>query len=361
MPTKTRWIALSLLHLCGAAVGQHAVSPADRAALEGNSFTHYPLGRRSARVQTLHDDVPGGVVIGAHGYRRDAVGVRGVVTGLKCDLQVTLSMAPHAADAASATFADNIGGQPVVVLPRQLVTIPPTQRPQVDPSPSFDLVIPYTQPFAVPAGGGTLCVDVEVFGNRTASGDDRDVSVYLDAHRQYADGRAQQRGYRTLRGCPAPGSQTACYAALDLWRMPSATTSLDVSIRNGVFDQGGGTTRAFLTIGNQRVTAPWPLRSDCPFHSSAELWFALPGGVTTAGSYDGTLPGLPLLPAGMRLWCQAGTIDLSTAAMAFSDAVTMVTPPNGAVPRPCARVANGADVTSATGAISRSVPVMCFY
>ena len=190
MQTQTRWIALSLLHVCGAALGQHAVSPADRAALEGNSYTHYPLGRRSARVQTLHDDVPGGVVIGAHGYRRDAVGVRGLVAGLQCDLQVTLSMAPHAAAAASPTFADKVGGQPVVMMPRQLGTIPPSQLPPLDPAPQFNIVIPYAQLFAVPAGGGTLCVDVEVFGNLTANGADRDVSVYLDAHRQYADGRA---------------------------------------------------------------------------------------------------------------------------------------------------------------------------
>lgn len=299
-------------------------------------------------------------MIGAHGYRRDAIGVRGMVPGLSCDLQVTLSMAPHAAAAASPTFADNIGPSPVVVLPRQHVTIPPTQRPQLDPAPQFEVVIPYTSTFQVPLGGGTLCVDIEVFGNVTPNGDDRNVSVYLDAHRQYGDGRAHQRGFRTLRGCPAPGSQTPCYANLDLWRLASSS-EIDVSIRKGVADLGGGTARAFLTIGNQRSSAPWPLRPGCPFHSSAELWFALPGAMTTSGSYDATLTGLPVLPAGLRIWCQAGSIDVTTIAMSFSDAVTMITPPHGALPRTCSRIADGDDVTSTAGAVSAAVPVMCFY
>ncbi len=350
-----------LLALATATPAQNAVSPSDRSALEGNSFSHYPLGRASARVQTLHDDIPGGTVISAHGYRRDAVGVRGAVAGLSCELQVTLSVAPHAADGASNTFSANVGASPVVVLPRQVVTLPATDRPALDPAATFELVLPYAQPFTMPASGGTLCVDVEVFGNLTPNGADRNVSVYLDAQQQYADGSSRQRGYRTLLGCPAPGSAASCYATIDLWRLASGTTELDIAVRNGVADPGAGSARAFLTLGNALQTVPWPLRSECPFHSSAELWFALPGAMTTTGRYDGTLANLPLLPPGMRLWCQAGSVDLSSLAMSFSDAVTLVTPPFGQLPRPCARVANGDDVSSPTGSVSRSVPVMAFF
>ena len=47
--------------------------------------------------------------------------------------------------------------------------------------------------------------------------------------------------------------------------------------------------------------------------------------------------------------------------MSFSEAITLVTPPLGSLPRPSMRIANGDDVTSATGAVSASVPVMAFY
>lgn len=352
---------LSLLAAASAAPSQQAVSPADRAALEGSSYSHYPLGRRSARVQTLHDDIPAGAVLSAHGYRRDAIGVRGVVPGLSCELRVTLSMSPNTAATASSAFANNVGANPVVVLPRQVVSFPSTDRPGLDPADTFELLVPYTTPFVVPPQGGTLCVDVEVFGNVTANGPDQNVSVYLDSHQQFADGRALQRGFRTLQGCPAPGSTADCYAGLDLWRLQSGTTELDVAIRNGVADPGTGTTRAFLTMGTSLDGTPWPLRSDCPFWSSAELWFALPGAMTAGGRYDGTLAGLPLLPPGHRLWCQAGSIDLSTVAMSFSDAITLVTPPYGQLPVPVARVANGSDVNAPTGNVSASAPVTAFF
>ena len=340
---------------------QQFVSPVERAALEGSSYTHYPLGRASARMQTLHDDVAAGTWIAAHGYRRDAIGTRGAVPGLTCELQVTLSMSPNRAADASPSFAANVGAAPVVVLPRQTLSLPPTNRPSLDPASTFELVVPYLHPFQVPAGGGTLCVDVEVFGNATHNGPDQNVSVYLDAHQQFADGRSRQRGFRLSQGCAAPNSALACYANLDWWSLPSGTAELDVAIRNGVPSSSGAMTRGFLLLGHQWTARTWPSRPECPLHSSAELWFALPGTTNTSGSYDGTIANLPALPSGLRLWCQAGTIDLSSVAMTFSDAVTLVTPPLGRLPTPCVRIANGLDVAAPTGTVSASVPVMAFY
>src|SRR5690606_32005301 len=159
---------------------------------------------------------------------------------------------------------------------------------------SFELSIPYAVPFLVPAAGGTLCVDIELFGNQTQGGSNQNISIYLDAHQQYSDGRAVQPGFRSGAGCPAPGSTTNSYGNLDLWRLPNGTTEIDVSIRNGVADSGSGTTSGFLTIGNAIDGSPWPLRTDCPFWSSSEVWFALPGSMSNTGSYDGTLSNLPL-------------------------------------------------------------------
>lgn len=339
---------------------QTVVSPADRAELEGSSFTHFPLGRASTRMQTLHRDLPGGTLLLGHAYRRDAVQVTGAVDPMAIDLQVTVSMSPNAPNQASSTFANNVGPSPVVVLPRTVLTLPGTARPSLDPAPGFELTIPYSVPFQVPAQGGTVCIDVEIFGNVTSAGTDKNVSVYLDAHQQYSDGRCEQPAFRTFLGCPAPGSTTNSYGTMSLWRL-TGSSQLDLSIRYGVADTGNGLTRAFVLLGTGLDGSPWPLQPNCPFWSSAEVWYAMPGTMDASGSYDGTLTGLSLLPPGYRLWCQAGSIDLGTAAMAFTDALTLVTPPTGLVPVAAARIANSTDHSAATGTVSLAVPVMSFF
>ncbi len=337
-----------------------AVSPADRANLEGSSFTHFPLGRASARMQTLHRDVPGGTLITGHAYRRDAIAVRGQVDGFASDLQVALSLSPALPTQASTTFANNVGQNPIVVLPRTVLGFPPTQRPGLDPAAAFELTIPYQLPFLLPSTGGTLCVDVTVFGNTSQAGTNTNLSVYLDAHENYTDGRAEQPGFRTFAGCPAPGSTTNSYATMTYWRL-TGSGRLDVSIRNGVPDLGTGTALPFVMIGHGLDGTPWPLRADCPFWSSAEVWFALPGAMNSAGDYDGSLTALPLLPPGFRLWCQAGSVDLSTVGMAFSDAVTFVTPPTGPLPIATSRIINSTNNAATTGTVSYAVPVMGFF
>lgn len=357
-----RIVVLSLLAAAALPAQQIlAVSPVDRGALEGSSFTHFPLGRANARMQTLHRDVPGGTLISGHAYRRDAVGVRGQIDGFASDLEVKLSMSPNLPTQTSTTFANNVGASVVTVLPRTVLAFPATQRPALDPAPTFELTIPYSLPFLVPATGGTLCVDVTVFGNTSPTGANTNLSVYLDAHEHYPDGRGEAAGFRTQQGCPAPGSTTNCTASLVYWRLPSNGARVDVSIRDGVRDTGSGETRAFLTFGTALDGTPWPMRSDCPFWSSTELWYVLPGTMSTTGDYDGALNGLPLLPPGFRLWCQAGSIDLGTAGMAFSDAVTFVTPPPGPLPIPTSRVIHSTNNASATGTVSFAVPVMAFF
>jgi hypothetical protein len=353
--------ALPLLGLAALPAQQIvAVSPTDRTELEGSSFTHFPLGRANARMQTLHRDVPGGTVITGHAYRRDAITVRGQVDAFASDLQVTLSVSPNLPAQASATFASNAGASTTVVLPRTIVQFPATQRPALDPSPTFDLAIPYQVPFTMPAGGGTLCVDVTIFGNTSTGGANTNFNVYLDAHENYADGRAEQPGFRTFVGCPAPGSTNDCTATMTYWRLVTSGR-VDVSIRDGVPDNGTLHTAAFACFGTAVDGTPWPLRPDCAFWSSTEVWYPLPGAMNGNGDYDGSLQGLPQLPPGYRLWCQAGSIDLNTVGMAFSDAVTFVTPPPGPLPIPAVRVVNSTNGASATGTISNAVPVMAFF
>ena len=103
------------------------------------------------------------------------------------------------------------------------------------------------------------------------------------------------------------------------------------------------------------------LRPDCPFWSTTELWYVLPGSMSMTGSYDGQLQGLPLLPPGYRIWCQAGSIDVAQFTFAFTDALTLITPAYGEQPIPTSRVANANDVAANTGSFSYAVPVMAFW
>lgn len=359
-PMLRTTIFVALLAAAAAAQQSQSASPSDRLALEGSSFTHFPLGRALARVQTLHADLPPGTVLHGHAYRRDAVALRGQVDAFQCELEVRISMASTTPTQASSTFANNIGAAPVVALPRQLLAFPATQRPALDPSPTFDLRIPYQTPFVVPATGGTVCVDVFVFGNQSPLGANQNLSVYLDAHELFADGRVEQPGFRTWVGCAAPGATQPCTATMSYWRL-TGSARLDLALRDGVADDGAGNTRAFVTFGQNPNLSTWPTRPDCGFWSSSEVWYACSGPLTATGSYDGALANLPLLPPGFRLWCQAGSVDLGNAELSFSDASTFVTPPPGPQPVPTVRIASSASVTAATGTVSYSVPVMAFW
>ena len=105
---------------------QTVVSPQDRLNLEGSSFTHFPLGRASIRMQTLHQDLPPGATLNGHAYRADATTLRSRVDVFAVDMEVTVSMAARTPATASTTFATNAGASPVVVLPRTTLTRSPS-------------------------------------------------------------------------------------------------------------------------------------------------------------------------------------------------------------------------------------------
>jgi hypothetical protein len=336
------------------------VSPSSRTLLEGSSFSHLPIGRASTRMQTLHSDIPGGTLLTGHAYRRDAAQVRGHVDGFVCDMQVTLSISPNAPTQASTTFANNPGPAPVVVVPRQLVGFPGTDRPALDPAPTFELLVPYQVPFVMPPQGGTLCVDIEIWGNTSTAGTDRNLSLYLDSHEHYTNGHTEQPGFRFGQGCPAPGSTTACSSTMSFWHLGNQT-QIDLALRNGVAEDGSGLSRTWIALGTMPANTPWPQNSACTLWGSADIWFPMPSLPDSQGDYDGSLTNLPILPPGYRLWCQSGSIHLGTGAQAFSDGSTLVTPPAGTLPIPTSRVANSNDHAAATGTLSYAVPVMQFF
>lgn len=353
-PTAT--IVLCILVAAAGAAAQ-SVSPADRAALEGSTFTHYPLGRANLRMQTLHADVPAGATLSGHAYRADAIQLRGRVDTFAVDLEVSMSMSPRTPGQASSTFANNVGPAPVLVLPRTTVSFPATDRPGIDPAPGFAFAIPWQVPFLVPVQGGTVCLDTRVFGNFTPGGSNRNFSVYLDAHECRADGRNEQPGYRTGQGCPPPGRTALPYATFSLWHLGTGM-QLDMAARNGVADDGSGQTRAFVAMGNTATADPWPGLPGCFLLSSTEVWWPM-GNTDAQGAFTGSLP-LPLLPPGHRVWLQSGSVHLLTGALAFGDASTLVTPPAGTVPIAAVRIANASDGAASTGTVNAAVPVTEF-
>ncbi|MGE3171325.1 MAG: hypothetical protein AB7O97_01785 [Planctomycetota bacterium] len=335
-----------------------AVSPTDRSGLEGSSFTHFPLGRPDARFQFLHDDVPAGMVIGGHAYRRDAAQVRGRVDAFTADVEVRLSLAQTTAATASGTFANNAGANPTLVLPRTTLVFPPTDRPALDPSPTFDLVVPYAVPFVMPPTPATLCVDMTLFGNSSAAGTDRNLSIYLDAH-EVSTTVNEQPGFRTGQGCPAPGASAAATATMTLLHQ-GASMQLDIASRDGAHDDGSGLTHAFLGVGTAQVSVPWPFQPACVMQSSSDLWFALPGTNDAQGDLD-TAMTWPVLPPGSRLFLQVGSIHLATIDLVMSDLTVLSMPFAPPATQTAARVSASTNRLATSGSIAASVPVTQFF
>ncbi len=336
------------------------VSPADRTFLEGSTSTSYPLGRFNARIQQLHSDPPANLTqIRGHAYRRDAIGVRGTVPSFQVDMEVSLSISPRSPANASRNFADNRGPSPTVVLPRTLLDFPATDRPGQDPARNLDLMIPYPPPFAVPMGGGTLCLETVVYGNQAPAGRDRNFQVRQDAHQLFPDGRNVQPGFRFGQGCTALGASSPGFANFVLTHR-GTTMDLGISARNGVPEDGSNSVWSFLMLGATPFTGPWPFRLDCTQGTSIEIWTVL-GQNDTSGSWDGTLTGIPAIIPGQRFFLQVGSANLQTGALALGDTSAITIPPPGPSVIPVARIANGSNRAAASGTVSFSVPVTLFF
>lgn len=354
-------LALPLMTLlCTAIPAQVAVSPADRGGLDGSASTSFPLGRHNARVQTLHDDLSAQIsLINGHGYRRDATSTRGMVAGFSSDLSVELSISPRSADQPSRTFAANQGAQPTLVLPRTRIFFPATERPASAPATSFDLLIPYAVPFQMPPGGGTLCVDVTIYGNTTPSGDNVNFSPLIDAHEQFRDGHAEQPGYRYGLGCPAPGSGTAHSGRFTLSQSRDGF-ELDIASRSGIPDDGSGAMLTVVFFGQPVSPFAWPGQPDCVLLVAPQRTFLLPTANDSRGHVDSILTGPAPLPLGFLTTAQLVSAG-PEGFLTFSDASSIAAPPLGPQTIQVSRIANSSDRSATTGSTAFNIPVMTFF
>jgi hypothetical protein len=160
-------VASSLLPFCAAfACAQtFTVVPAAYATTDANSYEWLAGASAPLRQQTLvgasHLQALVGHTLTALEFRRTAVNE--TYTGGAAHLTVTLSSTPRTALTTSATFAANVGPQPVQVFAGTvtLPTSPATAGPgtSVAWTPQNTVRIAFTTPFVYP--GGTLLVDIE--------------------------------------------------------------------------------------------------------------------------------------------------------------------------------------------------------
>lgn len=330
------------------------VSPVSRADFEGSSSTTYPLGRHNMRLQTLHADLPASMTtIHGHAYRRDAIATRGQVAGFSVDIEVQMSVAQTTPDNPSATFAQNRGPAPVTVLPRTTISFPPTQRPGTLPAPTFELLIPYTQPFTRPAGA-VVCMEVIVYGNQAPSGANRNFTPYLDAHELAADGSHAVAGFRYGSGCTANGGSASMSGVFELVRDPS-DLELQIAGRNTV---PGGQVAAFFGLAPSSVSLPFA--PGCTLATDVLAIVDL-GTSDAGGNITATLPGLATMPTGLRFFAQLASGDLTTGDLAVSEGSELLVAPLDPAPIMACRIAAGSDRDATTGATSFNVPVTMFF
>ena len=149
--------------LAGGVRAQAAVPvPASHLTKEGAASTNVPFGRSTpTRVQYVYDAslFSGPVTITGVQLRPDA---GGAVSSKLVDCEVSMSTLPQPLVALSQQFAQNRGADEVVVLPRQILTLP-AQGAGASPA-SFLPALSFSTPFAYDPSAGGLVLEVVVYG-----------------------------------------------------------------------------------------------------------------------------------------------------------------------------------------------------
>jgi hypothetical protein len=339
-------VVLGIVLGLGAGHGAVAqVSPADRDLLEGNASTIYPLGRAGARVQQLHGDVPGPRLLLGHAYRRDAVSRRDLVEGFQSEVEVLVSTTGLTPVQMLPLFASNHGPSPQTVLLRRWVSFPATSRPPVDPSPAWQLVIPYLAPYSY-AGAGSLCVDVLVFGNVVGARRNLNFTPEIDAHEAFPDRRNVQPGVPYGAGC----------ATFDLTLIQRGDRiDLQLALRDAL-----PLARSWLLVGRRPALVRWP-GTDCWLLTSGDAVAPMPGPTDERGAWSMTSGGLPALAPGLVLYGQMLSHAAASGVVATSDGARVTVPPLGPPLHPAMRLGNGGDPLALSGNLSASVAVVRFF
>lgn len=137
------------------------VVPQSHAAREGTTSTNVPFGRSTpARVQCLYESslFTGAGTITAIAFRLDG---DQTAAAKQVECEIRMSTSPLSLVAMAADFASNRGADEVVVLPRQIVTLP-AMAAVATPSP-FLAPVSLAVPFPYDPAFGPLLVEITVF------------------------------------------------------------------------------------------------------------------------------------------------------------------------------------------------------
>lgn len=154
---------LASVLVAGAAQAQAPVPvPASHLTKEGTAGTNVPFGRSTpTRVQYVYDAslFSGPVTITGFQLRPDA---GGAISSKLVDCEVSMSTSSQPLVGLSPQFAQNRGADELVVLPRQILTLP-GQASGGTPA-AFLPAITFSAPFVYDPAAGGLVLEVVVFG-----------------------------------------------------------------------------------------------------------------------------------------------------------------------------------------------------
>lgn len=263
--------ALTTLALAASALAQNiAYSPSGSRTLEGGDNNTIPLWSDSATYMQIHDHENMDATLGGQAtpllgltLRKDAGGAP--IAGRTFTLQITVSATPVTTRSASSSFAANLGGGAVVVLPFGQVSFPTLIDTAVPNPPG--IVVPWATPFPfTPTPGVSLCWE---WRHRAATSR---ANGALDAVNVNNAAIAANEG----TGCVAGGQFSA--ASIDLVSLNLPAQTYQNRLARGAVSSG-----AVFLLGVQRTTLQLP--GQCAPVLTNPLVF-LPGATDATGQWD---------------------------------------------------------------------------
>lgn len=173
MNFNTRLISTALVAvLASLALGQTIVVPNSLTNVEGSSNNRFPFNPLNAamRYQQVYNADQfnvGPIIIFGIAFRPDARDGTAFNTTVQ-SVQINMSTSSNGADGLSATFANNVGGDDMIV--RNLGSLSLSSANTGGPPKDFDIIIPFDNSFVYDPSQGNLLLDVRQMSGPTAIG-----------------------------------------------------------------------------------------------------------------------------------------------------------------------------------------------
>jgi hypothetical protein len=198
-------VLLGLVLLMPGFAEAQVVVPNNRATTDGNLNNRFPFlvnaGQRYQQVYAA-DQFTAPLVIGRIAFRLDGPSSTAFSRTLS-NVQIALSTTTNGPDALSATFADNLGPDILVVYSGSL-TLSSLATPGPGDTRVFDISIELQTPFAYNPASGHLLLDV-----LNASPENNSINVFFDAEATTGDSISRLNGTEGQPGATTGSLNTA--------------------------------------------------------------------------------------------------------------------------------------------------------